>query len=246
MCARYIETEPLDGPSISAIDADVREFVERWHSSSLASTGINPDGSGSVADIEALDYVIYESVYDIVSPAKNGFIALSASVFGSCLKGLLVFDWCRVRLSFASVMGVKHSYNNLVIPLEPIIASHLSGDPQYDNFECLFFKVLRSTRTWPIGSHFLEESTLLLSPGEFDKHWGFSVPGNLSQRYLHLSAMDENYAVSAVGMLAYDWKKVPDWNAVDRRLSEIEYDYVSIYGADWRDRLKARSPQLFV
>lgn len=245
MSSRYVDTEPLDSLAVTVVEADGRMFVENWRSSSLATTGIDPDGVGSVADIEALDYVIYESVYGLVVPVEKSFIALSASVFGKCLKTMLGFEWCRVHLPAGPVLGVRHPYNDLMFPLEAIIASHLSGDPQYENFSYLFIKVLQSKHAWPIGSHFLEESTWALCPEDFERHWGFSVPESLSRRYLHLSAVDEGSAIRGIGLLAYDWKEVPEWNAIDRRLSEMERDYVSTYGVDWRDRLKLRSPQLF-
>jgi len=245
MVARYVKTEFLDAPSIAIIGADAAGFVRAWRSSSLATTGIEPDGIGSVSDINALDYIIYESAYDLVTPDESSFIALSASIFGGCLKHLLGFDWCRVHLPSSSVLGVKHPYNELVIPLEATVASHLSGEPQYGNFAALFFNVLQSTHVWPLGSHFLEESTWSLSPGEYKLHWGFSVPESLSRKYLHLSAVDEAYAMREVGLLAYDWNGVPAWSEIEGRLAEIESDYVSIYGSDWRERLKIQSPQLF-
>ena len=245
MAARYVKTESLDAPSIASIGADAAGFARAWRSSSLATTGIQLDGMGSVSDIRALDYVIYESAYDLVTPDESSFIALSASVFGGCLKSLLGFDWCRVHLPSSSVLGVKHPYNELVIPLEAVVASHLSGEPQYENFAALFFKILQSTHVWPLGSHFLEESTWSLSPGEYKRHWGFSVPESLSRKYLHLAAVDEAYPMRELGLLAYDWTGIPAWNEIERELTQIESDYISIYGSDWKERLKIQSPQLF-
>jgi len=243
MSAKHVETELADPSTIDQIAREVLGFVEAWRASSLASMGIDPDGAGSVRDIHALDYAIYESVDDLITPADKSFIAMSVPVFGTCLKSLLGFEWCRVKLSTASLLGMKHPWNGLVVPLEPIIASHLSGNPQYENFEYLFFKILRSSHLWPMGTHFLEESSWRTESGEFERHWGFAVPESIRKRYVQLSAMDEEYTIRRVGLHAYDWARVPNWEEIDRRLSEIERDIRSVYGEDWKVRLKARNPE---
>lgn len=197
-------------------------------------------GGGTAVDIEALDYVIYEGVYDLVTPEGRGFISISASVFGHCLVNLLGFEWCNVLLSSGRVLGVRHQHNQLVVPLEPIIAAGLSGNPQHECFAALFFKVFQSTQLWPLGSHFLEESCLQLDPGEFERQWGFSVPDEIRQRYLDLTAVEVDGCVREIGMLAYDWTDIPDFQAIDRRLAMIESNYAELYGRDWKGRLCVR------
>ncbi len=240
MVDRYVDTEALDSREAENVQCDVMVFAERWNASPLVATGIVLEGRGTVADIEALDYVIYEGVYDLVTPKDRSFISISVSVFGRCLVNLLGFEWCTVLLSSGRMLGVRHRYNRLVVPLEPIIAAHLSGNPQHESFPALFFKIFQSSHLWPLGSHFLEESCLHLDAGAYERQWGFSVPDAIRQRYLDLTIVDADYCVREIGMLAYDWAGLPDFQAIERRLSMIESQYAELYGHDWKDRLCVR------
>lgn len=240
MNGRYVDTAALDSREAENVQRDILAFAERWNASSLVATGITPEGRGTVVDIEALDYVIYEGVYDLVTPKDRTFISIGASVFGGCLVKLLGFEWCTVVLSSVRMTGLKHPYNGLVVPLEPIIAAHLSGNPQHECFAALFFEIFQSTHLWPLGSHFLEESSLDLDPGAFERQWGFSVPDEIRQRYLDVTAVEVDACVREIGMLAYDWAGIPDFQAIERRLSMIESNYGELYGRDWKQRLGAR------
>ena len=246
MYFREVETSALSAPEAVRIDARISSFLAVWNESSLTTTEIGPDGKGSTADIEAIDYIIYESCYSLVASSTTDFLSLCSAVFGRCLTTLLHFDWCYVHLPSGAVVGVKHSYNGLVVPLDAIIAKHLSGEPQYENFSRLLLDVYMSTHTWPIGHHFLNESSWILEDGEFEAHWGFSVPEDISRRFLLLRAMSEEEAIRGIGLQAYSWRGTPDWESLRRSLDHLESVFNGYYGEAWREHLKTSCPGLFV
>jgi hypothetical protein len=240
MADRYVETRDLEGSERRRILERVEAFVEAWKNlPSLAGTGIIPSGSGTAADILALDYVIYENLYSLIG--NNGdFVAVSSAVFGNCLVNLLKFEWCLLQLPSGPVVGVSHPYNDLRVPLEAVIANHLSGKPQYENFAYLLADTYISGASWPIGHHFLAESYWLLDPGEYEKCWGFSVPPDVSEAFLLQSNADEDLAVRLFGLHAYDWEHEPSWANIRRELGWIDGKFNEIFGHDWKARVECK------
>jgi hypothetical protein len=237
---RHARTLPDTPDSRLARETAIARFVARWaETPSLMAMGPGPAGRGGAADIEALDYVIYENLYSLFFADRKAFVAGATAIFGNCLAHLLHFEWCCVELPSGTVTGLKHPQLDIVLPLEALIVAKLSGLPQYGGFESLFFDIYSMSYFWGPGHHFLEESQLNLEEGAFESRWGFVVPDRVRDGYAAFCAVDNPLAARLLGLAAYDWEGIPDWTRIVDAMSEVNRQFVDRFGADWASRSEA-------
>lgn len=237
---------PLDELRTELINKQISSYVQRWQQNpSIVNMGFELRGDGSVQDINALDYLVYEQITDLVLDKEDSFIELSSYVFGNSLVKILKFEWCELSFPSGKIIGLYNAYNNLIVPLEAVIAMRLSSDvdnvSSCDFFSGLLINIYLSKKSWEIGAHFLVESTMNFnSENLYDQYWGFVVPEDIVHRYYLLSLVDEAEAVRLFCLAAYDWINMPNWSLVRDQLSEVERLFDCSFTNLWRKWAKER------
>jgi hypothetical protein len=243
---RYAKVHRISDNDAARLKQLTVTFVSQWHSyTTLVKMGLIPSGDGLPSDIEALDYVIYEHLYSMFAVDETAFIEIATAVFGKTLARLLHFKWCYIELPSGPALGLSHPETNVRVPLQALIATKLSGLPQFGTFEELFFDIYCMQSTWPDGHHPLVECNWTTAEDIFFKTWGFEVPASIKERFFLLILQDEHLAVRRFGLLAYDWITTPNWSQIENQLSIIESNFADLFGSDWPDRVRTEYAHLF-
>lgn len=236
----------ISNDEIDDIKNTIKKFCEQWKAiPSLEQCMKPPTGKGSIDDIHSLNYIIYENLYSIFFKSETHFLHVASAVFGRCLVEILKFEWCWLPTSYEKTLGVYHADTGLRVPLEGMIIAKLSSDLQSDAFTALFIDIYLLKYAWPLGSHYLNESNLLIEEHEFEKKWGFLVPKDIKQLWFEMSLVDEEQLIKQFGLYAYDWSKLPDWRTVRMILTHIQNGFIESHGSDWQERIRLQNPNLF-
>lgn len=238
--SRHFQPYEIDEISLRHINQTLTSFIDAWFHSTLVETGIKPDIKGSVQNIYALDYCVYENVYALVTPAHKSFVNIASHVFGQCLVNILKFDWCFIESNAGKTLALFHPVNGRIIPLESMIIYQLSSDPQFDKFQYLFFTILNDTIFWQTGYHPLAD-TLRIDDDEFEQHYGFIIPKDIKQQFAYLSNYDFSELIRTIGFDIYDYDTTPNWDSIRSTLKSIEYGYKALFGKDWKNELDMQS-----
>jgi hypothetical protein len=242
----YLMRQPINAPlppgEPERLEATLARFVACFANAD-GHLGLRfvPGGDGGPGDMEALDYVVYESLYGSIAADRSEFLETAAILFGNCLRRLLKLEWCITDLPSARVLAVcaPGETNGLTVPLEAMIAFRLSGGPQYNGFECLFCDIVASQPQWEPGTYFLEDASWMDAEALVE-HWGFSVPDEIRARLRTLWSIDPERLLRHVGLAGFPCGGALDWLALSERLAVLEQELASTFGGEaMRDAARA-------
>jgi hypothetical protein len=214
---RYAKTRTLDADEIESVSDRVRRFFERWN----AAAGDDPIGIDDVVDeLNALEGSLYEGG-SIVFADDNEFLSIASACVGRGLCRFLKFEWCEVQLPSGAVLGVRNSYNKLLVPLEARVASKLSGLPDWGCLWDLIVDIYLSGH-YPMGCHFLAEAAWDVDESEYYEAWKIVVPDDVLMRTRKMMGYDASACVRMLGATAWKYPQEPDWREVRDALSKVE------------------------
>jgi len=225
---------PLPVGEAARIEATLTRFVANF-ANAEGHLGLHfvPGGDGGPGDLEALDYIVYESLYGSIAADRSEFLETAAVVFGNCLHRLLKLEWCITDLPSARVLAVcaPGATNGLTVPLEAMIAFRLSGGPQYEGFECLFCDIVASQTQWDPGTYFLEDASWM-DAETLVEHWGFSVPDEIRARLRTLWSIAPERLLRHVGLACFPCGGALDWLALSERLAMLQQELAGTFGGE--------------
>ena len=244
---------PLPASQLQTINDKLAIYVQRWQKyPTIHKMGMAPIGDGSVQDLYALDYLLYEQCEPLVIESPQDFIELASHLLGNCLVKLLKFEWCELSFLSRSTLGVRDLNGELLIPLDAAVTMrnlHANNyNPNEGEFGNLFLNIYLSKRNWRLDyhGHFLVASLLDFESEKqsYEQYWGFEVPEEIIQRYSRLAMIDEAQTVRFFGLTAYEWKKIPNWLKVQNSLTYVEKFFDSLFTYSWRERAQTKLDQL--
>ena len=218
-------TRPMPDATLAALTASVAAFVAHWNSYPHPSA--LPKADDDVANLAALDAIEYEGDHSTFFESAQAFHATAAAVLGHCLHNKLGFEWCVVVLSSGPVVGMRHPFNKLVIPLEAAVVQKLSRRRD-DAFADLVVDIYLAA-TFPDRTHFADELTEDIEEDEYEARWGFRVPPAIRARLLRLLSYDRRRAIRGLGIAAFDWTGQPDWDRFGVELAGTERWFHELY-----------------
>ena len=238
---------PIEEETLHKIESDVSQFISKWRNSELLKEVANPTGKGIPDDIFAIDYVIYEGLYDQFFNNIPAFLRAGAALLGNFLVSYSGFSWKKVRINNKNTtLSLVHSECSLIVPIEEMVLFKYSGRPQFETFEELFFDILFS-ETAVEQTHPLIEANLIVIPGckTFKEKYGYEIPKDILELYMLYSLPDEEFILRQLGLEAYNCCIQQNWDHFKLCISGNDYIYKQNYGKNWQKRFRGQNELLF-
>lgn len=224
---RIAATRPLATESSRLIQHRIQSFVGKWNSTGSLAELVRPDGLGSDDDIRAIDYVIYEHLYDIFFSNSNEFIQTGAFLLGELLRKRLRFEWCEI--DGIARFGLQHPELQIKIPIIEFATFHLSISPQYECFESMFFDILLAGDYWQMGHHPLRD--LFTNPFEeeptYENVYVKRPPKEICELYEMLAKKDESWVIRELGLKIYDEFEKKNWRSISHHFDVLQSNYAT-------------------
>ena len=229
------------------IQSEINDFVAKWNKvDSLKKNIAEPTGTGVLEDLYALDYVIYEHLFDLFFDDLESFLHTGSLILGNYLVAKTNFEWKHIKLKNLSTLCLKHKSCTVVVPIVEMVLSKFSGKPQFDTFEALYFDILFSdwevTYAYPLVYRNLNLSANDMS---FREKFGYEIPQYTAELFFLYSLPDEESLIRNLGFEGLECCDRQDWQRLELIINMFDDQYKASYGTHWKRRFFNKSRDLF-